>query len=75
MDAHGHPCYLRSGLSICPEAIPNPTYEFQWPDVLLGFRQAKSRGAQVSIVYDDIDKAPGRTRPMKRRSMMPRSNC
>lgn len=34
-------------------------YEFQWPGVLEEFRQAKARGATVSIVYDDIENATG----------------
>src|SRR5262249_34138804 len=34
-------------------------YEFQWPGVLDELRQAKGRGVDVEIVYDDIDNATG----------------
>ena len=34
-------------------------YEFQWPAVLDELRKAKSRGVDVSIVFDDIDNATG----------------
>src|SRR5262249_15146749 len=34
-------------------------YEFQWPGVLDELRQAKDRGVDVEIVYDDIDNATG----------------
>ena len=34
-------------------------YEFQWPTVLDELRQAKARGADVKIVFDDISDEPG----------------
>src|SRR5689334_9855122 len=34
-------------------------YEFQWPAVLEELRKARERGADVSIVFDDIDVASG----------------
>ncbi|WP_377156715.1 phospholipase D-like domain-containing protein [Roseateles sp. UC29_93] len=34
-------------------------YEFQWKDVLYELRKAKGRGADVGIVFDDIDNASG----------------
>lgn len=34
-------------------------YEFQWPAVLGELGQARRRGADVTIVYDDIDNATG----------------
>ena len=34
-------------------------YEFQWPAVLEALKAAKSRGATVKIVFDDIDNDKG----------------
>jgi phosphatidylserine/phosphatidylglycerophosphate/cardiolipin synthase-like enzyme len=34
-------------------------YEFQWPAVIDAFGEAKKRGVEVSIVFDDIDNATG----------------
>ncbi|MDK1494086.1 phospholipase D-like domain-containing protein [Sinorhizobium sp. 7-81] len=34
-------------------------YEFQWPTVLEGLAAAKERGADVSIVFDDIESETG----------------
>ena len=34
-------------------------YEFQWPAVLAELGKARRRGADVSVVYDDIDNAGG----------------
>ncbi|WP_199699203.1 phospholipase D-like domain-containing protein [Oleomonas cavernae] len=34
-------------------------YEFQWPAVLEALRAAKGRGADVEIVFDDIENASG----------------
>jgi phosphatidylserine/phosphatidylglycerophosphate/cardiolipin synthase-like enzyme len=34
-------------------------YEFQWPTVLNELRQARGRGVDVDVVFDDIDNATG----------------
>ena len=36
-------------------SIHGAVYEFQWPDVLKAIAAAKKRGAQVRIIYDDIE--------------------
>lgn len=40
-------------------ALKGCFYEFQWPSVLDELRKAKGRGADVDIVFDDIDGATG----------------
>lgn len=40
-------------------ALKGAFYEFQWPSVLNELRAAKGRGADVSVVFDDIDNATG----------------
>lgn len=40
-------------------ALKGCFYEFQWPGVLDELRKAKGRGADVDIVFDDIDGATG----------------
>lgn len=40
-------------------ALKGCFYEFQWQGVLDELRKAKNRGAEVAIVFDDIDNATG----------------
>ena len=42
-------------------------YEFQWPAVLETQKAAKSRGATVKIVFDDIDNDKGPRKKTRRR--------
>ena len=46
-------------------------YEFQWPIVLNALHDAKTRGAAVDIVFDDIDGDTGRTVRMRMQSSWP----
>jgi len=40
-------------------ALRGAFYEFQWPAVIEAFAEAKKRGVDVSIVFDDIDNKTG----------------
>jgi phosphatidylserine/phosphatidylglycerophosphate/cardiolipin synthase-like enzyme len=41
------------------QGLKGAFYEFQWPAVLNELRDAKARGVDVQIVFDDIDNASG----------------
>jgi hypothetical protein len=42
-----------------PFGLKGAFYEFQWPTVLNELRDAKKRGVDVDVVFDDIDNATG----------------
>lgn len=37
------------------DSLHGAIYEFQWPDVLKAFKEAKKRGAKVTVIFDDVE--------------------